>query len=102
MLINSTLSTEDAEMTMIDIHNYYKGAPLPRYEYMRMLLSRSPEEIINKYNLRAVAVDGWVYTEIRNGMYFLKQAGLLANQLLQKHAWHLLDTIQLVILLDFG
>jgi hypothetical protein len=42
-----------------------------------------PEEIIQKYNLNALAVDGWVYIEIRKGMYGLKQAGLLANQLLQ-------------------
>jgi hypothetical protein len=51
---------------------------------MRMLLSRFPEEIVNKYNLQALAVDGCVYIEIRKGMYGLKQAGLLANQLLQK------------------
>jgi hypothetical protein len=31
--------------------NYYLRTPLPRYEYMRVLLSRFPEEIINKYNL---------------------------------------------------
>jgi hypothetical protein len=48
-----------------------------------MLLSSFPEEIIQKYNLNALAVDGWVYIEIRKGMYSLKQAGLLANQLLQ-------------------
>jgi hypothetical protein len=48
-----------------------------------MLLSRFPEEIVDKYNLKALAVDCWVYIEIRKGMYGLKQAGLLANQLLQ-------------------
>jgi hypothetical protein len=26
---------------------------------MRMLLSRFPEEIVEKYNLKALAVDGW-------------------------------------------
>jgi hypothetical protein len=31
-----------------------------------------------------LAVDGWVYIEIRKGMSGLKQTGLLANQLLQK------------------
>jgi hypothetical protein len=56
---------------------------LPRFEYMKMLLSRSPEEIVDKYNLIALAVDGWVHIEIRKGMYGLKQSGLLANQLLQ-------------------
>jgi hypothetical protein len=50
---------------------------------MKMLLSRFREEIVQKYNLNALAVDGWVYIEIRKGMYGLKIAGLLANQLLQ-------------------
>jgi hypothetical protein len=85
ILINSTLSTEDAAMMMMDIKNYYLGTPLPRFEYMKILLSRFPEEIIQKYNLNALAVDSWVYIEIRKGMYGLKQAGLLANQLLQTH-----------------
>jgi hypothetical protein len=96
ILINSALSTKDAAMMMMDIKNYYLGTPMPRFEYMKMLLSRFPEEIIEKYNLNALAVDGWVYIEIRNGMYSLKQAVLLANQLLQTRlapfgyypAWH--------------
>jgi hypothetical protein len=83
ILINITLSTKDAAMMMKDIKNYYLGTPLPRFEYMKMLLSRFPEEIIQKYNLNALAVDGWVYIEIRKCMYGLKQAGLLTNQLLQ-------------------
>jgi hypothetical protein len=70
-------------MMMMEIKNYYLGTPLPRFEYMKMLLSRFPEEIIQKYNLNALAVGGWVYIEIRKGMYGLKQAGLIANQLLQ-------------------
>jgi hypothetical protein len=48
ILINSTLSTKDATMMMMDIKNYYLGTPLPRFEYMKMLLSRFPEEIIQK------------------------------------------------------
>jgi hypothetical protein len=83
ILISSTLSTEDAVMMMMDIKNYYLITPQPRFEYMKMMISRFPEEIIQKYNLNALAIDGWVYIEIRKGMYSLKQAGLLANQLLQ-------------------
>jgi hypothetical protein len=67
ILINSTLSTEDAAMMTMDIKNYYIGTPLPRFEYMKMMLSRFPEEIIQKNNLNALAVDGWVYIEIRKG-----------------------------------
>jgi hypothetical protein len=60
ILINSTLSTADADMMMMDIKNYYLGTPLPRFEYMKMLLSRLTEVIVNKYNRNALAVDGWV------------------------------------------
>jgi hypothetical protein len=70
-------------MRMMDIKKYYLGTPLPHFEYMKMLISRFPDEIIQKYNLNTMAVDGWVYIEIRKGMYGLKQAGLLSNQLLQ-------------------
>jgi hypothetical protein len=95
ILINSTLSTDNAAMIMMDIKKIIL-ALLPRYKYIRMWLSIFPEEIVSKYNLKALAVDGWVYIEIRKGVYGLKQAGLLANQLLQKclapfgyySAWH--------------
>jgi hypothetical protein len=80
ILINITLSTKDAAMMMMDIKNYYLGTPLPQFEYMKILLSRFPEEIIQKYNLNALSVDGWVYIEIVKGVYGLKQAGPLANQ----------------------
>jgi hypothetical protein len=83
ILINITFSTADAAMMIMDIRNYYLGTPLPRFEYMKMLLSRFPEEILDKYNFGALAVKGWVHIEIRKGMCGLKQAGLLANQLLQ-------------------
>jgi hypothetical protein len=83
IIIKSTLSTKYAAMMMMDIKNYYLGTPLPRFEYMKMPLPRFPDEIVQKYNLNALAIDGWVYIEIRKGIYSLKQAGVLANQLLQ-------------------
>jgi hypothetical protein len=78
------LSTKDAKMMMMDIKKNYLGTPLPTYEYMRLPISIFPDEIIKKYHLKSLAVDGWVYLDIRKGMYSLKQAGILANQLLQK------------------
>jgi hypothetical protein len=72
ILISSTLSTEDAAMMMMDIKNYYLGTPLPRCEYMKISLSHFPEEIVQKYYLNALAIDGWVYIETRKGMYGLK------------------------------
>jgi hypothetical protein len=58
------------------IKNYYMGTPLPRFEYMKRLLSRFPEEIVQKFNFNALSVDGWVYIEIIKGMYLLKQSVL--------------------------
>jgi hypothetical protein len=55
------MSTKDAAMMMMDVKNYYMGRPLPRYKYMRMLLSRFLAGIVKKYNLEALAVDAWVY-----------------------------------------
>jgi hypothetical protein len=51
-------------------------------------LSIIPDEIFTKYSLQAISVGGWVYLEIRKGMYGLKQAGLLVNQLLQHRLAH--------------
>jgi hypothetical protein len=70
-------------MMMMDIENYYLSTLLPWFEYMKMLLSRFPEEIVQNYTLNILAVDIWVYIEIRKGMYDLKEGVLLANQLLQ-------------------
>jgi hypothetical protein len=85
-LINSTISTDDARFIVSDIKDFYLNTPMARYEYMRLHLSIIPDEIIEQYNLREIATpDGWVYMEIRKGMYGLKQAGIIANQRLTKH-----------------
>jgi hypothetical protein len=68
ILLNSTLSAMDAAMMIMNINNIYIGTPLPLFEYMKMLLSRFPEKVIQNYNLNALAVNGWVYIEIRKGM----------------------------------
>eukprot|EP00956_Cyclotella_meneghiniana_P037905 scaffold146503_cov46-Cyclotella_meneghiniana.AAC.1 len=44
-----------------------------------------PEEIINEYRLRKIVnAKGFVFVEVTKGMYGLPQAGLLANELLEK------------------
>jgi hypothetical protein len=58
---------------------------MPNPEYMHLQLDIILEEIIVAYNLHElVAPNGWVYIEIHKGMYGLPQAGILANQLLEK------------------
>jgi hypothetical protein len=46
ILINSTLSTQEVKMMMMDIKHYYLGTPLPIYEYMRLPISILPLDII--------------------------------------------------------
>ena len=71
-------------MTM-DISNFYLMTPLKRPEYIRMKLADIPKEVIDEYNLRALATpDGSVHIKATKGMYGLPQAGLLANELLEK------------------
>jgi hypothetical protein len=48
-------------------------------------LSLLPQETIDKYDLIKLAQDAKVYTEIQKGMYGLHQAGILANELLQRN-----------------
>jgi hypothetical protein len=48
-------------------------------------LASLPQETIEKCNLNKIAQDGKVYIEIQKGMYGLPQAGILANELLQRN-----------------
>ena len=84
-LINSTISDSNAKFCTTDVKNFYLGTPLPEYEYMKLKLSIIPLEIIDQYNLRAIEDDGWVYCEIKKGMYGLPHAGKIANDRLQQH-----------------
>ena len=71
-------------MTM-DISNFYLNSPLPRPEYIQLKISDIPEEIIEEYNLQEKATEaGHVYIEANKGIYGLLQAGLIANQQLEK------------------
>ena len=83
-LFNSVVSTPGAKYMTVDIKNFYLNTPLDQYEYMRIPLDLIPEEVINEYNLRDIANKGNIYMEIQQGMYGLKQAGILANKLLAK------------------
>ena len=41
-----------------------------------------PEETNEKYNIKDIVTNGWVYIKIQKGMYGLPQAGVLAYRLL--------------------
>ena len=64
----------------LDIQNMYLQTVLEKFEYLRIPSSLLTEEIIKLYNLEDKIENGWVYCEIRKGMYGLPQAGLLAHR----------------------
>jgi hypothetical protein len=85
ILINSTISTPGAKFFGINLVNLYLNNPMRNPKYMHLRLDIIPDKIIVHYNLcNIVTPDGWVCIKIQKGMYGLPQAGILANQLLEK------------------
>jgi hypothetical protein len=82
-MLNSIISTPNAKFGSADIKNMYLETPVDQYDYMKMPQRLITDDIINHYRLRKKAVDGYVYMEIRKGMYGLLQAGILANKFLK-------------------
>jgi hypothetical protein len=89
LLFNSVLSTPNARFMTADLKDFYLGTPMARFEYMRVPIWLLPDAIVEQYNLKPLFHNGFVYVEIRKGMYGLPQAGRLANdQLVAKLAQH--------------
>ncbi len=57
----------------------YLETPLDQYKYMQMPLKLFLDVIIDHYNLREKALNGYVYMEIQCSMFGSPQAGILAN-----------------------
>jgi hypothetical protein len=85
LLINSMISTSGARFFTMGIKNFYLCTPMTRYEYMKLKLSNMSEDIIAHYHLFDIATpDRYIYCKIREGMYGLPQAGIIAQELLAK------------------
>ena len=69
---------------MLDIKNFYLTTKLENFKYMKMPLSLFPSRIVEQYNLKELAVKGWVYIEMRHAVWGLPQAGILANKRLRR------------------
>jgi len=67
-----------------DVKDFYLGTPMDDYEYMHIPISVIPDSIMEHYNLAPLIHKGFVYVEIRKGMYGLPQAGKIANDQLTK------------------
>ncbi len=79
-LLNSVGSTKGSKFMIINISNFYLNTLLPQYEYMKLKLTDIPQEVINEYKLaQKTTKEGYVYIEVRKGMYGLPWAVLLAQ-----------------------
>jgi hypothetical protein len=59
---------------------------MARTEFMRMKLAELPEEFAQIYKLHDLAIaNGFVSIKIQKGMYGLPHAGILPQELLEKH-----------------
>jgi hypothetical protein len=92
ILLNTTVSTPDAEMLHADIDDFYLGTPYtddnghPDEEFMIVLLTQIPQPILAKYDvINRYAFQEKVMVRVVKGMYGLKRAGILAQQQLVKH-----------------
>ena len=70
---------------MMDIKDFYLGTPLKCYEYIHLRYDIIPDEIKDQYHLQAFKHNGYVYFEVRQGMYGLPQAGNIVYDQLMKH-----------------
>jgi hypothetical protein len=86
ILVTSIISTLNEKFIMMDIKDFYLWTPMKRPEYMRLKIIDIPDEIIQEYKLMLlVTQDGYEYCcEITQGMYSLPQAGIIAQELLEK------------------
>jgi hypothetical protein len=84
---NSVISTPNAKYMCLDIKTFYLTAALEYFEYMKIPLELFPEWTQEQYNIKELALEGWVYIEMIRAVWGLPQAGILANKRLhRKHA----------------
>ncbi len=80
---NSVVSTENTQYMCLNINFFYLTAALEYFKYMKIPLLLFPAWTIDQYKLKTLALDGWVYIEMRQAVWGLPQAGILANKRLR-------------------
>ena len=81
---NRVLGSTDAKYMYIDIKNIYLATPMDRFEYMKIPVKLIQQKFMDAWNLHDKIRNGFIYIHIKQRMYDLLQAGILANKLLCK------------------
>ena len=69
LLIDSVLLHKKARFLKLNIENFYLETPMKDYNYMLINIKDVPQEVIYEYNLLQYVHKGWVYIEIRRGIW---------------------------------
>jgi hypothetical protein len=93
ILLNSVVSTPDGRFMTLYLKDFFLGTPLTdQFEYLCIPVRVIPDYVMDLYKLHNLTVNGFVYAEVRCGMYGLPQAAIIANKQLQKwlapHGYH--------------
>jgi hypothetical protein len=87
--LNSTISDakHGARYCTGDLKDFFLVSEMKIFQYMRVHRRYVPREVIDEYGLTDDYFDskGYVYLEIRKGMYGLKEAAILAYDQLKAH-----------------
>jgi hypothetical protein len=87
--LNSVISDakNGARYCTADLKDFFLQSTMKIFQYMRIHRRYLPQEIIDEYTLTDDYFDakGYVYVEIRKGMYGLKEAAILAYEQLRDH-----------------
>ena len=67
------LSQPGESYSTSDIKNFYFVTLLDQPEYVKIRLSNIPQEFMDEYDLENCTQYGWVYFEIRKGVYGMPQ-----------------------------
>ena len=85
LLLNSVISTPGAKFMTLNLKDFYLNTPMERPEFLRMKIDHFPQDVIDHYCLKDKVDDkGFLLVRVEKGMYGLPQAGIIAQQLLEK------------------
>ncbi len=81
---NSVVSMENAQYMCLEFKQFYLTAALEYFKYMKIPPTLFPAWTIEQYKLKELALDSWAYIEMRQAVWGLPQAGILANKHLRR------------------
>ena len=64
ILFNSKLSSKGAKFFYSNIKNFFLNILLDQHEKMHLPTDLIPPKIVDKYTLKTIATNGWMYIEI--------------------------------------